>query len=209
MFVNVFGFDNYEIDIDGNVYRKKSTTHSIGYGKTKEYYRTLDRKKIQPFKNGSGYMQIILTKNKKRFNLYVHVLVWESFNNKKRPGGYEIDHLNFNKEDNNLSNLECVTKKINHNRMVEHYRKNKKIIKCYICGKEMSNVSKNKLCRKCFEKERRVVKNRPSKEELFELLKKNSFTYVGKLFNVSDNSIRKWCKAYDIPSKASYYKQYK
>lgn len=38
--------------------------------------------------------------------------------------------------------------------------------------------------------------DRPKKEELEELLKKNPFTKVGKMFGVSDNAIRKWIKYY-------------
>jgi len=35
---------------------------------------------------------------------------------------------------------------------------------------------------------------RPSKEELTKLLEKTSYVQVGKMFNVSDNAIRKWLK---------------
>ena len=53
----------------------------------------------------------------------------------------------------------------------------------------------------------RVVKDRPSKEELFGLLKQyKNFVEVGKMFNVSDNAIRKWCKWYKIPHSIKYYK---
>jgi hypothetical protein len=40
----------------------------------------------------------------------------------------------------------------------------------------------------------RKVKDRPSKEELIELLEKFSYVRVGKMFGVSDNAIRKWLK---------------
>jgi uncharacterized protein YjcR len=36
-----------------------------------------------------------------------------------------------------------------------------------------------------------------------ELLQKYSFVELGRMFGVSDNSIRKWCKAYDLPSRKS------
>lgn len=39
------------------------------------------------------------------------------------------------------------------------------------------------------------------KEELLSLIKKNGFRKVGKMYNVSDNTIRKWCIAYDLPIK--------
>ena len=31
---------------------------------------------------------------------------------------------------------------------------------------------------------------------------------VGKKYLVSDNAVRKWCKAYDLPSKVSEIKKY-
>lgn len=45
----------------------------------------------------------------------------------------------------------------------------------------------------------RKVKVRPTKEELLELIKTNSFTSIGKSFGVTDNMIRQWCKDYKIP----------
>lgn len=53
----------------------------------------------------------------------------------------------------------------------------------------------------------RKVKDRPDSEELYDLLIKNSFTEVGRMFGVSDNSVRKWCKSYGLSSKASYYRK--
>ena len=45
----------------------------------------------------------------------------------------------------------------------------------------------------------RKVKNRPSKEELKFLIKEKSMVKIGKMYGVSDNSVRKWCKKYDLP----------
>lgn len=45
----------------------------------------------------------------------------------------------------------------------------------------------------------RKVKNRPSKEELKTLIKEKSMVKIGKMYGVSDNSVRKWCKKYNLP----------
>jgi very-short-patch-repair endonuclease len=45
----------------------------------------------------------------------------------------------------------------------------------------------------------RKVKNRPTKEELLDLIKSHSMVKIGKMYGVSDNSVRKWCKKYDLP----------
>ena len=42
--------------------------------------------------------------------------------------------------------------------------------------------------------------------KVYDLLN-NSFLAVGKKYGVSDNAVRKWCKSYNIPSKASEYKK--
>lgn len=47
--------------------------------------------------------------------------------------------------------------------------------------------------------QRRV--ERPSKEELSRLLKESNFTTIGKTYGVSDNAIRRWCKAYGLPHR--------
>lgn len=53
----------------------------------------------------------------------------------------------------------------------------------------------------CLEHYRELHKNsnKPTREELKSLIRKNSFTSLGKQFGVSDNAIRKWCKTYNLP----------
>jgi len=53
--------------------------------------------------------------------------------------------------------------------------------------------------KKCFLRENiRKVEDRPTKEELQEMLNKMSFCAVGRKYGVSDNAIRKWAKSYKI-----------
>lgn len=46
----------------------------------------------------------------------------------------------------------------------------------------------------------RKVKERPSKDELLELIKTKSFAEIGRTYNVCDTTIKSWCKDYEIPS---------
>lgn len=78
----------YSADIYGNIYRGNKILHS--------------------YNNGTGYYQVKLRKNKLRFNRYVHRIIWETFKG-NIPDGYEINHINHDKSDNSLSNLELVT----------------------------------------------------------------------------------------------------
>ena len=44
----------------------------------------------------------------------------------------------------------------------------------------------------------RIVE-RPSKEILAQLIQEKSFVELGRMYKLSDNAIRKWCKSYDLP----------
>ena len=45
----------------------------------------------------------------------------------------------------------------------------------------------------------RKVKDRPDKETLLNLIIHYSFLAIGRMYGVTDNAIRKWCKIYNIP----------
>ena len=45
----------------------------------------------------------------------------------------------------------------------------------------------------------RKIKNRPSKEILLDKIKTKSFCEIGREYGVTDNTIRKWCKIYQLP----------
>lgn len=44
--------------------------------------------------------------------LYAHRIVWEMHNG-KIPNGYEIDHIDHNRDNNNIKNLRCVHPSVN------------------------------------------------------------------------------------------------
>lgn len=83
--------------------------------------------------------------------------------------------------------------------------KNQELNRCLDCGKPISNDSKR--CRKCDHEHQRRVEW-PNKEELKDLIRNKSFLSIGKRFNVSDNTIRNWCKYYGLPNKKSEIKKY-
>jgi hypothetical protein len=51
----------------------------------------------------------------------------------------------------------------------------------------------------------RRVKDRPSKEDLSKMIENTPIVQIAKQYNVSDNAIRKWCKAYDLQMKPRGY----
>lgn len=76
---------------------------------------------------------------------------------------------------------------------------------CQRCGKILTGEAT--YCLECRSFLNRVVE-RPSREELKNLIRHTAFTTIGKQFGVSDNTIRKWCDSYSLPRKASEIKQY-
>lgn len=78
---------------------------------------------------------------------------------------------------------------------------------CLECGKQITKYSTSGLCSDCATKGRRLV-DRPSREELKQLIRTTPFTRIASQFGVTDNAIRKWCKAENLPSKVSDIKSY-
>lgn len=69
---------------------------------------------------------------------------------------------------------------------------------CPVCGKEISYGAK--MCVDCYRKSTRKSE-RPELLQLAKMIKENGFAQVGKHFGVNGNTIKKWCKDYNIPHK--------
>ena len=78
--------------------------------------------------------------------------------------------------------------------------------KCKKCGKNITRWS-NGLCKECSHIAQRVC-DRPSRKELKDLIRTIPFTQIAKKYCVSDNTIRKWCDAENLPRKVSEIKKY-
>ena len=76
---------------------------------------------------------------------------------------------------------------------------------CQKCGKEISKRAS--YCTDCYALMNRVTE-RPLREELKTLIRNFPFTEIGKMFNVSDNTIRKWCDAEKLPRKKTEINKY-
>lgn len=87
---------------------------------------------------------------------------------------------------------------------------NKTIYYCIDCGCEVYYRSIRCSC--CDKKHRRQLilgdKKFPSREELKAMIKNIPFTQIGKMYDVSDNAVRKWCISMNLPISKSKIKGY-
>ncbi len=83
--------------------------------------------------------------------------------------------------------------------------------KCIDCGKIIDNQSIR--CNVCFNKNRlkEALKEREkivTRDELKALIRNTPITHIAKQFNVTDNTIRKWAKKYNLPYQSSDISSY-
>jgi hypothetical protein len=90
--------------------------------------------------NGNGYMYVTLSKGCKRENKYIHRLVAEAFIG-DIPQGYVINHIDYDKANNQVGNLEIVTQRQNVGYSRHKMCKpRKRDANAYICYRERNNV---------------------------------------------------------------------
>lgn len=108
----------YEVSNTGKVRRvagveKKSTENGT------KYESKVEGRELTPISNGLGYMQVKLTTKDNGYkNFYVHLLVLNAFKPTTRTD-VEASHKDNNKANNNLGNLEWLTKSENQTKMAK------------------------------------------------------------------------------------------
>jgi len=110
---NVKGYEGmYEVSDLGNV---KSLERSVS--SPRGLNRIIKERLLKPSKNKGGYLSVVLSKESICKTNPIHQLVVKTFLNKEIKGkDFVVNHINFNKTDNRLCNLEIVTFRNNTNR---------------------------------------------------------------------------------------------
>lgn len=121
----------------------------------------------------------------------------------------QLHHINGDHNDNRLENLQMLCP--NCHSQTDNYcgsaNQNKTKYYCPDCGKEI--LKRSQYCSVCARKHTRRVE-RPSSEQLLQdFYKLKSITKIGEKYGVTDNSIRKWLKTYNMPYKAKELKNFR
>ena len=131
-----------------------------------------------------------------------------------KPINCQLHHINGNSTDNRIENLQilcpnCHSQTDNYcGASIKKYEKH-----CPDCGKVINK--KSKYCSRCThnhkndykktisdKNEIKIVSKKPSKEELVNCIRNlKSWTNIGKYYDVTDSSVRKWATSYGIPNK--------
>ena len=113
-FVKVKGYEGYEVSNTGKI--KSLKTNRL----------------LTPQKNNCGYLYILLTDSNKKVKInLIHRLVFDSFIG--IDDGLEINHLDEDKENNRLDNLELIT----HEDNLKKYRDNHPFFMKYMSQKSV------------------------------------------------------------------------
>lgn len=97
-------FEGYYISDDGVVYS------SLGQG-CRDKTKRVSLYPLKPRMTAKGYLRVYMRKSStnKRVDRYIHTLVAEAFLQKPDIQGLTINHKDFDKSNNNVTNLEWTT----------------------------------------------------------------------------------------------------
>ena len=182
----------------------------ICYKATEKGYDVYDLSTLNSF-DKDGYVGYYIPSHhlsNKAGIVFEHMIVAEELLERDLNPGEVVHHKDRNRKNNSVNNL--MVFKTNSDHSAYHagcdiklegdvyvaIRTHKKDM-CPICGKQKFAVAS--ICRDCYNADN--AKHIPSKEELCELLMKYNMVQIGKMFCVSDNTIRKWCKKRGLPYK--------
>ncbi len=142
---DIKGFEDcYQVSNLGNVRSLDRYTHNI-----QGYKSFIKGRYLAKTDNGLGYLSVRLGSKDKVKHHYIHRLVAEHFLDSTLDfdSSYEVNHIDHNKSNNCVTNLELISHKENMQKMFKHYNKNRELAFCIDCGVEVYHTSKR--CKGC------------------------------------------------------------
>lgn len=114
-----------------------------------------------------------------------------------------VHHIDGNPQNNDVSNLQLLCPNCHsqtENWCAKNIKREKQKIQCSNCGAIISNKNITGLCKKCYYEQN--SSHIPSKEQLIQdMLTYKSYSKISTQYNVSETTIRKWVKKYNIDIK--------
>jgi len=172
--------------------------------------------------SGTGIKHFIRDYLLEKANYKCEICGWGKINPYNGTYPLEIHHKDGNYKHNTLDNLQVLCpnchsltdtyKSMNKDSVRDRgkYIGRKKDVSniCVDCGAKI--YYKSVRCRSCESKRRDkiIAEVRVPREELKQLIRTKPFLQIGKMFNVTDNAIRKWCDKYKLPRKKSVINSY-
>lgn len=140
--------------------------------------RSLKGKILKPLDNGNGYLYVHIGEGKKA----IHRLILNTFSPNKESSKLHVNHKDFNKSNNKISNLEWVTCQQNNKHLLENKRvnftKGENSHKSKLTNKDVIEIKKMLI-------ENEWYKNNISKNRLGKPSKKE----IADKFNISSSVI--------------------
>lgn len=159
-FVKVKGYEGYEVSNTGKI--KSLKTNRL----------------LKPQKNNCGYLYILLTDQNKKVKInLIHRLVFDSFVG--IDDGLEINHLDEDKENNRLDNLELIT----HEENLKKYRDNHPFFMKYMSQKSVlkrqeKKIDKINVAFDVFNEEDKRERNRNLLKKVNDRLRKKGYSEI-------------------------------
>lgn len=159
------------------------------------------------------------------FRKRIKIALVESFGNKCQACGasfpqsvYDFHHLNPSEKEFNVGSQsttrskeavaqeakKCIMVCANCHRLIEHENLDVNHLKCEF-NEEIYYTTLDFLVgrNKEIKENKPRIQKKPSREVLKEQIRFMPFLQIGKMYEVSDNAVRKWCKSYSLPSRVT------
>lgn len=158
--------------------------------KNGEVYSTKSNKMLTVVRNPGGYHNVRFYKNKKQKNHTLHRILARVFLNlPSLTSELEVDHIDGDIDNNDVSNLQVLTKeehriKTTNDRNQKHWERNKK---CSNCGKDI--LAKASHCQSCSSHKRK--NDSITFDDIEYMVKLYGWLQASKKLSYSDNGLRK------------------